>query len=106
MSEPIVHVLGSDVDLEAEPGETIIEAAWRLGYYWPTVCWGQAQCTTCYVRVIEGADNLGPVPADEQNALDNWFPRSLMQGEGEVRLACRAEVHGEVTVEKPGVHPE
>ena len=103
MSGPIVHVEGSDVDIEAQPGETIIEAAWRLGYEWPTVCWGQAQCTMCFVRVTEGSDNLGPIPSDEQYALDHLFPRSILQGAGEVRLACRAEVHGDVSVEKRGV---
>jgi 2Fe-2S ferredoxin len=103
---PIVRVDGSDVEIEAEPGETIIEAAWRVGYHWPTVCWGQAQCTTCFVRVTEGSDNLGAIPSDEQHALDHWIPRSVMQGAGEVRLACRAEVHGDVTVEKRGVRPK
>jgi 2Fe-2S ferredoxin len=105
VSDRVVHVEGSDLDLVAEEGETIIEAAWRLGYYWPTVCWGQARCTACYVKVTQGAENLGPIPPDEEDALDTWLPRSARAGPGEVRLACRARVLGEVTVQKQGVQP-
>jgi hypothetical protein len=39
------------VDLELEPGESVIEVAWRLGYRWPTTCWGQAECMLCRVDV-------------------------------------------------------
>ncbi|MDT3442257.1 MULTISPECIES: 2Fe-2S iron-sulfur cluster-binding protein [unclassified Pseudofrankia] len=106
MSRRVVHVEGSGIHLDAEPGETIIEAAWRLGYYWPTVCWGQAECTACYVKVIEGAHQLGPIPPDEQDALDHCLPRAAKYGPGEARLACRAEVLGEVTVQKTGVRPK
>lgn len=106
MTGPMVHVVGSDVDIEATPGETIIEAAWRHGYHWPTVCWGQAQCTMCYVRVLEGSSNLGPVSEQEREALDRWMSRSIRDSGGEVRLACRAQVRGTVTVEKRGVRPK
>src|SRR5258705_2398947 len=70
---PVVHVEPIGVDLALEPGETIIEAAWRLGYYWPTVCYGQARCTMCAVQVLGGEESLTPIESDEDNALRHWL---------------------------------
>ena len=49
-------------------GETLIQAAWREGYYWPTVCGGRAECTVCHVLIEAGEGNA--VTADEyENAM-------------------------------------
>jgi ferredoxin, 2Fe-2S len=103
---PRVRVEPLGVEIEVRPGETLIEAAWRLGYHWPTSCYGQAQCTLCNVTVVEGDEHLSEIGEEEANAL--W---DLLSGRGardvsRRRLACRAEVHGPVTVEKPGVRRE
>ena len=71
---PIVHVEPIGVDLELAPGETIIEAAWRYGYHWPTVCYGQAECTVCHVEVQSGAEHLTPVDDEERDALEHRLP--------------------------------
>ena len=96
---PVVRVQPSGVDIEVLPGETLIEAAWREGYFWPTNCFGQAQCMVCRVRVVEGAENLSEMGTEEANAL-------RMNGLGDLvggRLACLLEVHGPAIVEKEGV---
>ena len=102
---PRVRVEPLGVEIEVHAGETLIEAAWRLGYHWPTSCYGQAQCTLCNVAVVAGDEHLSEIGEEEANAL--W---DLLSGRGtrdvsRRRLACRAEVSGPVTVEKPGVRP-
>lgn len=57
------------VDIAVRPGETLIEAAWRAGYYWPTVCFGQADCLSCRVLVVGRAENLADVGPEESKAL-------------------------------------
>ncbi|MGF7237461.1 MAG: 2Fe-2S iron-sulfur cluster-binding protein [Frankia sp.] len=102
---PVVHVDPIGVDLELEPGETIIEAAWRLGYRWPTVCHAQATCTVCHVEVLAGAENLTPAGDEEQDALEHRLPGAHRRDLTRLRLACRAQATGDVTVRKNGVRP-
>lgn len=101
-TEPVVRVRPLEVDIEVEPGETLIEAAWREGYFWPTVCYGQAECTACHVVVLAGAEHVSDIGPDEEKALELLRSSGLRNLDGR-RLACRLEVHGPVTVEKRGV---
>jgi 2Fe-2S ferredoxin len=98
-----IEPLGVDIGLEL--GETIIEAAWRLGYHWPTVCYGQATCTMCHIEVVSGAEHLSPIDDDERDALDHRLARSSHRDLTVVRLACRAMATGDVTVRRIGVRP-
>jgi 2Fe-2S ferredoxin len=95
----VVRVQPIGVDIDLRPGETLIEAAWREGYDWPTSCYGQAQCMVCRVRIIEGAENVSAMGTEETNALRI----NGLGGEKGTRLACLLEVHGPATVEKDGV---
>jgi 2Fe-2S ferredoxin len=90
------------LELAVESGETLIEAAWRCGYYWPTVCYGQAQCTACVVKVTAGVDQLVDVADDEMAALKTLPPLRLPDAVVR-RLACRLQFEGSITVEKRGV---
>jgi 2Fe-2S ferredoxin len=101
----VVRVEPSGREIEVLPGETLIEAAWRQGLYWPTICYGQAQCMACHVVVQSGADNLSEVGEEEAEAM-----RLLLRVRGgrsvdRRRLACRLEVLGPAVVEKRGVRP-
>ena len=100
-----MHVEPIGADIEIAPGETIIEAAWRLGYHWPTTCYGQATCTSCHVEVIAGDEHLSPVGDEEYDALAYRLSGSARRDMTRVRLACRAQPHGDVTVRRPGVRP-
>lgn len=98
----LVLVQPTGIDLHVRSGETILDAAFRLGMRWPTSCYGQAQCTRCHVRVLAGAEHAGPVAVDEAPVLARL---RLLTGEDGVRLACRLVVDGELTVEQQGVRP-
>jgi 2Fe-2S ferredoxin len=90
------------VDIEVHVGETLIEAAWREGLYWPTVCYGQAQCMACHVIVREGAENLAEMGSEEAEAMQTHL-RGTLRTLDNRRLACRLEVKGPAVVEKRGV---
>ena len=100
-----IRVLPLDVEVAAERDETLMAAAQRAGYYWPTTCGGEGRCTTCACEVIEGAGSLTPRGRTEEKAL------VYERGEGVLRtptrLACQARVSadGFIVVRKPGVRP-
>jgi ferredoxin, 2Fe-2S len=95
---PSVRVEPEGFVLTVEPGETLIEAAWRLGYVWPTTCYGKAECTMCHVEVLAGAGHLSAVGDEEAAALAMLGRR----GRG-MRLACRLQLAGDAVVRKQGV---
>jgi 2Fe-2S ferredoxin len=96
-----VHVRPGNFDLDVRAAETLIEAAWRAGYYWPTICQGQGSCLQCFVVIDTGAANL--VPAEDwENVLLMDIAEFV---EGDVRLACQLRVTGDVVVTRPGVTP-
>jgi 2Fe-2S ferredoxin len=95
---PRVTVEPDRIVLPVAPDETLIEAAWRLGYTWPTTCYGRAECTACHVEIIAGAEHASAVEDDEAAAL------SLLGTRGHrLRLACRLRFDGEAVVRKRGV---
>jgi len=88
--------------VEVNQGESVAEAAWRLGFSWPTRCYGQAECMLCFVRVLDGELSTEPAGEEELLALRTRLPRRLRSPL--VRLACRLKVTGDgVVVEKRGV---
>ncbi len=99
MAKVIVRPL--DVEIEAPEGATVMGAAQALGYYWPTTCGGEGRCTTCACWVVSGMEHLSPRGRSEERVLVEERGAKIL--EQPVRLACQAQVHGDVVVEKPGV---
>jgi 2Fe-2S ferredoxin len=102
---PVVRVEPLGVAIEVDDGETLMAAAERLGYRWPTICHGQAECTVCFVVVEQGADHFAPAGPRELAALENVAGRSLYEGRA-LRLACQARPTGDAVVFKRGVRHE
>ncbi|ANU08437.1 2Fe-2S iron-sulfur cluster-binding protein [Paraurantiacibacter namhicola] len=99
---PTVTVLPADIAMETQPGETLLGAAQRLGYTWPTVCGGEGQCRTCYAVIEQGEDALSPVTALEEEASPALAIVARRAGKP-VRLACQAVPTGDITVQRSGV---
>jgi ferredoxin, 2Fe-2S len=97
-----IRVVPSEVDFSAEPGTTVFAAAHDAGLRWPTVCGGQGSCHTCVMRVVEGAHNLSPVGTWEEEGLRE-LGLTDDTPEQPYRLACQAQVRGDVVVRKSGV---
>jgi ferredoxin, 2Fe-2S len=99
---PTVQVKPSGVIFDVRDGETIIQAAWRNGYWWPTVCEGQGTCKACVLRVDAGEENTSPIDSWEREGLDEIGPTLPGGGDG-FRLACQIRIAGDDTVHKIGV---
>jgi 2Fe-2S ferredoxin len=92
------------IELDVDAGETLLEAAWRLGFDWPTICFGQAECMTCHVRLLAGEAAAEPASNDELERMRTKMSPRLHSSLR--RLACRLRVTGEgLVVEKKGVRP-
>lgn len=102
---PVVRVDPAGFELAVGDGETLFEAALRVGARWPTICYGQARCTACAVRVIDGHDQLGPVSDEERDVLRQITNRRMGWPLRDTRLACRLTVTGDITVEKRAARP-
>jgi ferredoxin len=80
-----VRVLGHG-EIAAAPGDRLLDTLESAGVAIEAACGGFAACSTCRVRVIEGA--LSPVAEAEEPFLD---------APGQ-RLSCQATIVADVTV--------
>ncbi len=89
----------------AKPGENLLGVARRLGADVDSACGGRAICGRCQVRVMQGdfakhgivsaANHLSP-PTEAERRYDQL--RGLREG---CRLACQAQVLGDVLIDVP-----
>jgi ferredoxin len=95
-----VEPLGAQ--LEVLEGETVMQAAERLGYRWHTVCHGQALCTLCAVDVADGPGAFEPPRPRELAGLQLFAGPTFYEGKY-MRLACQARPIAHTVVTKRGV---
>lgn len=98
-----VEVEPRGIEFDVNDGETIMGAALRNGYRWPTLCNGDGTCSICWVEVRAGEDHLSDAAPRERDTLELLSP--VLRATRTVRLACQARVLGDVTVRKSGVRP-
>lgn len=82
---------------EIADGESVLEAAQRLGVELNHECGGVASCSTCRIQIPTGAGPapLSAVDVDEREILERE------QLDGRYRLGCQARVSGDITVVIP-----
>ena len=90
---PKVRFIQGNFEVEAEEGESILEAARRVGAPQGDRCGGVCACSTCHVYVVEGFNNLSEMEDEEFDILDRAFDVRATS-----RLGCQAEVHGDIVV--------
>jgi ferredoxin len=100
---PRVLVQPQGFVFEARPDETLMDAARRNGYYWPTTCGGHAECATCACLLLSPPETLAPMGRAERFALLDARGRAVLNTP--TRLACQALVLADCEVRKPGVLP-
>lgn len=98
----MIQVEPSGVSFEVEAGETIMAAAIRNGFTWPTICGGRGTCKTCVFLTLAGGANLLAAEPWEVEGLETIAETLPNGGEG-WRLACQAKATGDVTLRKVGV---
>lgn len=101
MATHVVRVDPDGIELDARDGETVMAAALRHGYKWPTVCHGDGTCGICRIEVVSGGDRLEPISSAERQTLEAFKIAWLENAD--IRLACRAKVYGDLVVLKKGV---
>src|SRR4051812_13865230 len=74
---------------EAVHGDTILDVAIQNGVDLPHDCGGNCACTTCHIRVDEGAEHLSAMEAVEDDRLSTADNRTAYS-----RLACQALLFG------------
>jgi len=83
--------------VDAEKGETVLDAALRNGIAIEHACEKSCACTTCHVIVREGFDSLEESDELEDDMLDKAWGL-----EPDSRLSCQVEVTDEdLVVEIP-----
>lgn len=83
--------------VDAETGETILDAALRSGIEIEHACEKSCACTTCHVIVREGFDSLNESSDLEDDMLDKAWGLEV-----DSRLSCQAVVGDEdLVVEIP-----
>jgi 2Fe-2S ferredoxin len=74
-------------EIEAEVGESLLDAALRNHVEIDHACGGVCACSTCHVKVTAGADALREASEDELDQLDEARDVALNS-----RLSCQARI--------------
>jgi adenylate cyclase len=90
----VIHFLPDNMAIEAQEGETILQAGLRAGIDQAHLCGGSARCSTCRVVIIEGLENCAPRNAEEQSIAE------MLRFDPKVRLACQTVVTGDVKLRR------
>ncbi len=80
------------VQIKSAVGQSILNGLRFADFPHASICGGRARCTTCRVRVNQGMDHLQPKGELEKTALKR------INAPPGVRLACQAELRGDVNV--------
>lgn len=90
---PKVTFLPSGRTIECADGTSLFDAGGGTQAGIDTACVGKGTCGLCRVKIVSGAQHLTPYGDEETRHLGNVYHIT------KVRLACRARVSGDVTVE-------
>jgi len=93
---PKVTFMPSGVEVEVNPGTTILDAALEANLDLDHNCGGNCACSTCHIIVEVGMEKLTPLHDDEQDMLDEAI--GLTQTS---RLACQCQISGDITARIP-----
>jgi adenylate cyclase len=91
---PHVRILPDQVAAELPAEGTLLEGLLAAGVPIAHACGGNARCSTCRVRVVDGVEHLGPRPEDECAIA------TRLGFDDATRLACRARLAGDVSVRR------
>jgi 2Fe-2S ferredoxin len=95
-----IHWPDEDKSVTGEPGQSLLEIALANGIALDHACGGVCACSTCHVKVREGADLLNERSEDEDDQLDTARDVELTS-----RLGCQARIlpdkSGRIVVEIP-----
>lgn len=87
MSDELIVRFRDHGEFPAKLGETILDVALRNEIDLDHACGGVCACSTCHVRVEQGADCLSESSEEEEDQLDEARDLGLNS-----RLGCQAKI--------------
>jgi len=92
---PVVTIVTETgpVTVEAAPGTSLFEAGAKIAAGIDTACVGKGTCGLCRVKIVAGAEHLNAFTDEERKHLGNVYHLT------KVRLSCRTQISGDVTIE-------
>jgi 2Fe-2S ferredoxin len=87
---PVVKFIDQGIEIEVEPGGSILDAAKKAHAPEGDACGGVCACSTCHVYVTEGEELLSEAEEDEEDILDKAFDVRM-----ESRLGCQAKIQSD-----------
>jgi ferredoxin len=93
MSKKITYIKnGTPIQIETDSDQSLLAVAQENMVEVDSACGGNGVCTTCLVKVVNGAENLTPVTEKEEvMGMDASNP--------EYRLGCQCSATGDCEVE-------
>jgi adenylate cyclase len=91
---PKIRYALEEREVEALPGETILDISLRSRIPHAHACGGTARCSTCRVGILEGLENCAPRSRPESLLADR------LHFGPDIRLACQTEVNGDVELRR------
>jgi ferredoxin len=85
-----VRFVPAEIEVEVPAGTTLLDAALAAGLPVARSCGADGVCARCGLRVVAGAGALSPEAPDETRI------KQRNRIDAELRLACRATIHGDV----------
>jgi ferredoxin len=85
-----VRFLPAEIEVVVPAGTTLLDATIAAGLPIARSCGADGVCGKCALRIVDGAGSLSPESPDETRIKE----RNRVGAE--LRLACRARVHGDV----------
>ncbi|HVI50301.1 MAG TPA: adenylate/guanylate cyclase domain-containing protein [Candidatus Sulfotelmatobacter sp.] len=84
---------GGEARVLVPAGTSVLAASLTAGIPHAAVCGGRGRCSSCRVKVLEGAENQPPPDPGELATL-----RPLLARDPSVRLACRLRLQADIAV--------
>ncbi|HET7238916.1 MAG TPA: adenylate/guanylate cyclase domain-containing protein [Terrimicrobiaceae bacterium] len=81
-------------EVDALPGETILQTALRAGISLTHACGSNARCSTCRTAILEGLENCSPRTEAEEEIAEH------LQFKPMIRLACQTSLTGNAVVRR------
>ena len=89
-----IHYLPDNKIVQGEVGNTILQISLKNLIPHIHVCYGEAQCSTCRIEVLDGLENLPP-----RNSLEEAMAKRKGWDE-KIRLACQTIPKGNIKVRR------
>ncbi len=91
-----IHLASENLEIQADPGQTVLEALIGAGIFLRTDCGGKGGCGKCRIKIVSPLLDSASAPDESETKI--LGQSNLSAG---IRLACRLKVSGDIRLEIP-----